>query len=985
MKLYDFFSNIFRFRKTSLSLLAIFTYVLVIIIEEIEFKNSLTPPKHEPAILKDAWSHLEVISSTKHPFTSPYNDYLHDYLGDAVTRITNGTSYIEISSDKKQNHTIFINQHDVFNKSNDDNRIIYYESSNILVKIKGSNPKLPGILVSAHYDSVPTSFGTTDDGMGIASMLAALKYFSDSGKQPLRTIIFNFNNNEEFGLLGAEAFIQHSWFHDVSFFINLEGTGAGGRPILFRGTDKSVLDWYKYVSKPFANSIFQQGFNSGLISSQTDYHVYEKNGLRGLDIAFYLPRSFYHTFKDSIKYTSKGSLWMMITNVLDILIEVSESSDKYDSEMGYSVYFDVLNHWYFNFTLEKSFILNILLMVFIPFFIIILLSLISSKKTWFIGLRGWLRFPATLVTCYYFSKLIMAYFYNKNPLLLSVNYQYAITIVFAICVLVGYSILNVASYLAPVHDQKLVILLELNILSWLSVVWITFEINNKNNMGGYMLTIFYILSSLATIWGLLGMVFKNSPCYKKTKTFVVYGSNTPDSEVQDGDIENVEYRTNEPRVHDIVDNNSNIDSNNNSNGNNMGDESDNVLDNDENTPLMGESSMTINHETQDSFLHKIKHSAINSLQYDWMIQFLTLVPISIFLVYSNGKIVLDALHETVQENKNFDKPVWDFVILIGFSLSLFIFPFIHKLNFISVQISVILLIVGIFGSYFSPSSTENSPMKLRFVETFDVNKNESLANIFGRQGYIPEILSEVPYINEEDISCTMYNLSGTETCSYEGNRPWLLSGSLANNSFDKYLNVTVLSNSNGFVESGENDKYSPLEAVLEISLRGTRQCYMTFNTSNPKFKAPVKMVTVYKEGNDANDIAITDDYLNDNEEKGALRDEFGNWIFKVMKGIDLLEMHKLNWEDEKSKDNMNTFKVKIKWLPFLYDSDVELISNLGVNVECHWSGFDESVMVDGIEKNKVQDYLDLMLYTDVGVAWTNLRPGIVQGNFYVTI
>ncbi|KAG0678309.1 hypothetical protein C6P42_000526 [Pichia californica] len=978
MTIGNFFSNLFKFRKTSLSLLVILTYVTVIILQEFAVVRSLTPPIHEPDILKDAWDYLQIISSSKHPFTSRENDNIHDYLQNVIDALVEDIPYISTSYDKSENHTILINQHDVFNKSNDDNRIIYYESSNLLVKIEGSNSKLPGLLISAHYDSVPTSFGTTDDGMGIASMLGILQYFVDSNSQPLRTLIFNFNNNEEFGLLGAEAFIKHDWFKDVSFFINLEGTGAGGQPILFRGTDKGVLDWYHSVSKPYANSIFQEGFNSGLISSQTDYHVYEKFGLRGIDIAFYKPRSFYHTYKDSIKYTSKGSLWMMMSNVLDILLDVNYSSDNYDSDLNYSIYFDILNTWYFNYGLDVCFIFNSILLIIIPVINLILLLIAFKRNTWYIGARGWLRFPFALILSYYSTFYLRKYLYKLNPLLVSVNYYYPLIAFFSLSVIISYIILKTNAYLKPIHDQKLVILLELNIISWISLVWITFQINNNKNMGGYSLTIFYVLSSIATFLGLLGFTFHSSPCYKPKKNIINYGSTNDDqhlnTEVTTSNESNVD-----PHVHNIVD-----ESVENQNAP--------ILD-EENTPLVNESSVIINHETKETFMHNLKHKAINSFQFDWILQFLIFVPISVFFIYSEGKMVIDALHETVQENKIFDTAVWDFITAFSILLSIIIMPFIHKMNFITIQIMVILFSIGFFKSSTSVSYDESTPIKLRYVKTFDVNSNSSSSNVYGRQGYIPKILSDVPYLEEKNITCMKYNLSGTETCSYVGNRPWLIPGSYEDNEYDKYLNVTVLHDTNNLAYLKAEDKFTPLESVIEIDVRGTRQCYITFNNTNEKFKAPVKMVTIYEEGNSYKDsntlnmnFNIDVDGINNKEiiiPNGMSRDDKGNWRFKIMKGIDIFEMHKLSWNS--GKKDFNRFLIKFQWLPFVYDSDIELIDRLGVNVQCHWSDYDDIIPIDGKLYEKVEDYMDLMMFTDVGVTWTNLRPGLVQGMSYVEI
>lgn len=946
MKLGELFSSTFRFRKTTLTVITVITYVLVVLLQHFGYRNSLKLPQPEPPLLTEAWDHLQVISSTKHPYTSPNNDYLHDYLETVIEVITDQVTYIQVASDKKDNHTIFINQHDVFDSSNNNNRIIYYESSNLLVKIQGANSNLPGILLSAHYDSVPTSFGTTDDGMGIASMLAVLTHFSSSGKQPLRTLIFNFNNNEEFGLLGAEAFVQHEWFQDVEFFINLEGTGAGGQPILFRGTDKSVIDWYRYVTIPFANSIFQEGFKSGFISSQTDYHVYEKNGLRGLDIAFYLPRSFYHTIRDSIKFTSKESLWMMTSNVLDILDVVVQSKDEYSSDLNFSIYFDILNYWFVNISLGTMFTYNVILLTTIPLIIFILLLIVKKRETWFISARGWIRFPLAALISYYSMIFVTNYFQTRNPLIISTNYMAVGTFLFSLTMLIAYIVLTVANRVTPVHDQKLVIMFEINFVVWVALVVMTYKQRNDLNISGYCFTIVYVLTSLSVIVGLLGMIFRASPCYDESPT-TIYVDLPNNNGYEPDEVHN------DQNSHDIVDT-----------------ESQNEQQN-EMQPLLGESNVTL--VNYDYYMHKLKHQAINNFQYDWLLQFLIYVPLTVFFLYAEGRLILDALADTVLQNTVYDKAVWEFLAYFSVLLALVVTPFSHKISFLGCQILVVMLATSGVISYFTAPFTDEHPIKVRFVQNFDINNNCSSATVYGRSGYVKNILTEVPYISKADLIAANF-FNGAEQLTYEGFRPWLLSGSAIDNEYKKYMNISVISNTN--IGLNAIDRFTPLESLLSIDITGARQCYMTFNTSNPKFKAPVKMVTFFKEGNEAQskDFAVPN---------GMSRDKHGNWIFKVMKGIDLVELHRLSWHSEKSK--INTFYVKIQWLPFLYDNDIEIIDKLGVNVQCHWSDYDDVVVVDGVQHPKVKNFIDILQFTDQSVSWENLRPGLVQGNGYIEV
>ena len=71
----------------------------------------------------------------------------------------------------------------------------------------------------ARVDSVPTSNGVTDNGMGVATTLEMMRYFIEH--PPRNTIIFLLNNFEEGGLLGCKTFIHHPWYAAVKLFINL--------------------------------------------------------------------------------------------------------------------------------------------------------------------------------------------------------------------------------------------------------------------------------------------------------------------------------------------------------------------------------------------------------------------------------------------------------------------------------------------------------------------------------------------------------------------------------------------------------------------------------------------------------------------------------------------------------------------------------------------------------------------------------------------
>ena len=75
----------------------------------------------------------------------------------------------------------------------------------MLVKIDGTEEEEEqgAVLFSAHYDSVSTTPGATDDGMGVATLLQLIRLFAT--RRTRRAAIFNINNGEEDWLNGAHA------------------------------------------------------------------------------------------------------------------------------------------------------------------------------------------------------------------------------------------------------------------------------------------------------------------------------------------------------------------------------------------------------------------------------------------------------------------------------------------------------------------------------------------------------------------------------------------------------------------------------------------------------------------------------------------------------------------------------------------------------------------------------------------------------------
>lgn len=94
-------------------------------------------------------------------------------------------------------------------------------SENVLGYLEGTDKKDELVIVTAHYDHIGKSNGTTgdqinngadDDGSGTVAVLEIAKTFAKAkqeGKGPRRSMLFMTVTGEELGLLGSEYYVEH--------------------------------------------------------------------------------------------------------------------------------------------------------------------------------------------------------------------------------------------------------------------------------------------------------------------------------------------------------------------------------------------------------------------------------------------------------------------------------------------------------------------------------------------------------------------------------------------------------------------------------------------------------------------------------------------------------------------------------------------------------------------------------------------------------
>ena len=182
-------------------------------------------------------------------------------------------------------------------------------SENVLARLPGTKPGAKAFLVAAHYDSVPTSPGATDNGSGVGTLLETLRALTAGPPLP-NDVIFLFTDGEERGLIGARAFVdRHRWADDVGVVLNLDTRGNTGPALLLETNDEGgwvVEEFAKATPYPMATSDSVAFFKRS--GGRSDLGVFLDAGWAGLQVSSTGGISHYHGPLDSVAELDERSL-----------------------------------------------------------------------------------------------------------------------------------------------------------------------------------------------------------------------------------------------------------------------------------------------------------------------------------------------------------------------------------------------------------------------------------------------------------------------------------------------------------------------------------------------------------------------------------------------------------------------------------------------------------------------------------------------------
>lgn len=216
---------------------------------------------------------------------------------------------------------------------------------NIAVRIPGEGAdagvgKGKALMLSAHYDSVPTGAGAADDGASVAAILETVRALRSGG--PLRNdLIVLFTDGEEAGLLGAEAFAsQHPWFRDVGLVLNFEYRGNSGPMLMFETSNGNgnMISAFADAPRATGSSLMYEVYR--MLPNDTDMSAFKRAGLMGMNFAAMERPTSYHTQLDRPELLNQGTLQHQ-GEIMLALTRHFGNADLAGLKSANRVYFDV--------------------------------------------------------------------------------------------------------------------------------------------------------------------------------------------------------------------------------------------------------------------------------------------------------------------------------------------------------------------------------------------------------------------------------------------------------------------------------------------------------------------------------------------------------------------------------------------------------------------------------------------------------------------
>lgn len=278
------------------------------------------------------------------------------------------------------------------------------------------------VMTMAHFDSVATGDGASDDAVACGTMLEAIRYYLDkmnNGYTISNDLVFCFVNGEEYGLLGSKAFMNEFRGFDnlierINFAINLEARGTSGTQIMFE-TAHNNYNTVKLFGE-VNNNLFTCSIATmiyGMMPNGTDFSNLKEN-YQGVNIANIGGGENYHTQNDNIENVSEICLSQqaqILNGLLDRL--ANYNLDKlYEAEEN-AIFFSYLNVGDVVYNNSVAIVLAVIgILILIANIILSAVfkrkNLIKTLKSYLVIIIGLALTAGITYGCYYLFQLVAA-------------------------------------------------------------------------------------------------------------------------------------------------------------------------------------------------------------------------------------------------------------------------------------------------------------------------------------------------------------------------------------------------------------------------------------------------------------------------------------------------------------------------------------------------------------------------------------------------
>ena len=173
---------------------------------------------------------------------------------------------------------------------------------NVLARLKGRDSTLKHILVLSHYDSQPNTPGAADDGAGVVAMMETIRALKQ--RAPLEhDVIFLFTDQEEVGLMGAEAFVNaNPLVENTGVLLNFESRGNQGVAYTFEVNPENgwvIRQFARGAPYPVANSMAYEVYK--VMPNDSDFSMFRKGKYTGVNQANIDGFVNYHSMTDIVE------------------------------------------------------------------------------------------------------------------------------------------------------------------------------------------------------------------------------------------------------------------------------------------------------------------------------------------------------------------------------------------------------------------------------------------------------------------------------------------------------------------------------------------------------------------------------------------------------------------------------------------------------------------------------------------------------------